>query len=170
MSNPVAIIKFENIGSLEVSLFMDVENSTANFVSLANSGYYNGLTMHRIVSDFVAQGGCPDGTGTGGPGYSIDGEFPSNGFSNPHTHKKGSIAWARSMARNSAGSQFYLTLADTPFLDNDYAVFGEVINGMEILDQLNNLGSGSGTPTQKVIIESVNIELNGCDVPDVKKV
>ncbi|MGL5021126.1 MAG: peptidylprolyl isomerase, partial [Mycoplasmatales bacterium] len=103
MNNPIATINIKEIGTIKVELFLDVPNSTANFVELATNGYYNGLTMHRIVSDFVAQGGCPQGSGTGGPGYGIDGEFISNGFNNPHSHDKGSIAWARSMARNSAG-------------------------------------------------------------------
>ncbi len=170
MNNPIATITIKEIGTMTYELFMDTPNSTANFVSLANQGFYEGLTLHRIIPDFVAQGGCPDGTGMGGPGYTIDGEFPSNNFDNPHSHVKGSLAWARSMARNSAGSQFYMTLGDTSFLDRDYAVFGKIITGEEVLDTLNTLGTERGTPTQTVIIEKVSIDLNGCDVPEVQKV
>lgn len=168
--NPEAIINIKGFEEIKVELFLDVPNSTANFISLAQSGFYNGLSMHRIIPGFVAQGGCPEGTGTGGPGYSIDGEFKSNGFNNPHSHDKGAIAWARSMARNSAGSQFYLSLDDTKFLDDDYAVFGKVTNGIEVLDQLAILGSESGTPTSDVTIESITIETNGFDIPELIKV
>ncbi len=170
MANPIATIKIKDIGTMTYELFMDVPNSTANFVSLATSGFYNGLSLHRIIPDFVAQGGCPEGSGMGGPGYSIDGEFPSNNFDNPHSHVKGSLAWARSMARNSAGSQFYMTLADTSFLDNDYAVFGKILTGEDVLDTLNTFGTQRGTPTQAVFIEEVTIDLNGANVPDVVKV
>ncbi len=169
MRNPEVTIKF-NIGEMKFELFRDVPNSTANFISLANSGFYDGLTMHRIIPSFVAQGGCPDGSGMGGPGYSIDGEFKSNGFDNPHPHNRGVIAWARSMARNSAGSQFYITLDKTPHLDGDYAVFGRAIDGLEILDMLDEYGSNNGTPTKDVIIEKVTVDLFDEDILDVVKV
>ena len=144
--------------------------TTDNFKKLINEGFYNGLNFHRVLPDFVIQGGCPNGTGAGGPGYNIDGEFKSNGFDNPHSHVKGSIAWARSMARNSAGSQFYITLGDTSFLDEDYACFGKIISGEEVLGKLNELGSNSGAPQDMVVIESVTINTNGIEVPEVKKV
>ncbi len=170
MNNPIATIKIKEIGTMEFELFMDVPNSTANFISLANEGFYTGLSMHRIVTDFVAQGGCPTGTGTGGPGYNIDGEFESNGFTNSHSHKPGVISWARSAARNSAGSQFYITLADASFLDGDYAAFGQIIKGQEVLELLNDLATGSGTPQSLVIIESVEINENGATVQNVVKI
>ncbi len=170
MNNPIATITIEGFGEMTYELFLDTPNSTANFVSLANQKFYDGLKLHRIIPDFVAQGGCPQGIGTGGPGYTIDGEFPSNGFDNPHSHVKGSLAWARSMARNSAGSQFYMTLADTSFLDQDYAVFGKIITGEEVLDKLNEVGTQRGEPTQEVIITSVAIDLNDAIVEEVKKV
>ncbi len=162
---PRVTINFKEIGSVDIQLFLDTPNSTYNFISLANKKFYNGLTMHRIINDFVAQGGCPDGTGMGGPGYSIDGEFKSNGFNNEHEHKRGVIAWARSMARNSAGSQFYITLADVDFLNEDYAVFGQVIDGLEVLDKLNELGTTSGKPKTEVIIESVIVDTHGIEYP-----
>ncbi len=163
---PIATIEFEGLGTVKLELFLDTPNSTYNFISLATKGYYDGLSMHRIIPDFVAQGGCPDGTGMGGPGYTIDGEFPSNGFANPHPHNRGAIAWARSMARNSAGSQFYITLADTHFLNEDYAVFGNTIEGLEVLDALNALGTGRGTPTQPVTIKSVTVDTFGETYPE----
>lgn len=169
MSNPIVTIKF-NIGEMKFELFSDVPNSTSNFVSLANEGFYNGLSMHRVITGFVAQGGCPDGTGMGGPGYSIDGEFASNGFNNPHSHNRGVIAWARSMARNSAGSQFYITLDKVPHLDGDYAVFGRAIEGLEILDLFDEYGSGNGKPKKNIVIETVTVDLNGQEIAPVQKV
>ncbi len=170
MSKPIATIKIKEIGTMEFELFMDVPNSTANFISLAKEGFYNGLSMHRIVTDFVAQGGCPTGTGTGGPGYCIDGEFETNGFNNSHSHKPGVISWARSAARNSAGSQFYITLADASFLDGDYAAFGQIIKGQEVLEQLNDISTSSGVPQFPVVIESVEVNENGIKVPSVVKI
>ncbi len=158
---PTAIIQFEKLGNVQLELFLDTPNSTRNFISLASKGFYDGLSMHRIINDFVAQGGCPQGSGMGGPGYNIDGEFPSNGFANPHPHDRGVIAWARSMARNSAGSQFYITLADVHFLNEDYAVFGQVVDGFDVLDKLNALGTKSGTPKGAVIIEKITIDTHG---------
>lgn len=168
--SPIATIVFKDMGEVQLELFTDTPNSTANFVSLAKSKFYDGLTMHRIIPGFVAQGGCPDGTGTGGPGYAIDGEFKSNGFENNHSQVKGTIAWARSMARNSAGSQFYITVGDASFLDDDYAAFGQVINGMEVMDEIAKLGTNSGAPTSEVIIENITIEDFGQDIPQPIKV
>lgn len=170
MNNPIATVKIKDKGVMTFELFLDVPNSVANFVSLAESNYYDGLNMHRIIPSFVAQGGCPNGTGMGGPGYTIDGEFASNGFTNPHSHERGCLAWARSMARNSAGSQFYITLDPTPFLDADYAVFGKITSGEEVLDLLNAVGTNGGTPKETVIIESVVIDRNGCEIPELLKV
>lgn len=167
---PQALIQVEGFGDIRLELFLDVPNSTNNFISLASKGYYDGLTMHRIIPGFVAQGGCPDGTGMGGPGYTIDGEFASNGFDNPHPHDRGTIAWARSMARNSAGSQFYITLDDVHFLNKDYAVFGQVIEGLEVLDKLNEVGTNQGTPKQKVVISKVTIDTFGETYPEPTRV
>ncbi|MFV0499371.1 MAG: peptidylprolyl isomerase [Bacilli bacterium] len=169
MENPVVTIKF-NVGEIKLELFNDVPNSTNNFLNLANEGFYDGLKMHRVIPGFVAQGGCPLGTGTGGPGYSIDGEFLSNGFNNPHQHNRGVIAWARSAARNSAGSQFYITLENTPHLNNDYAVFGRAIDGLEILDIFDEYGSSTGICTKEIIIENVSIDLKGNVLNPVIKV
>lgn len=169
MKNPTVTIKF-NIGEMKFELFRDVPNSTSNFVSLASEGFYDGLSMHRVIPGFVAQGGCPLGTGTGGPGYAIDGEFKSNGFDNQHSHNRGALAWARSMARNSAGCQFYITLDATPHLDNDYAVFGRVIDGLEILDIFDEFGTNNGRPKKDITIESVVVDLHGEEIDPVVKV
>lgn len=170
MNRPIVKIEISNLGTIVLELYPDVANSTANFISLATSGFYDGLTFHRVIPQFVAQAGCPLGTGTGGPGYTIDGEFKNNGFANPYTHELGSIAWARSQARNSAGSQFYITLADTAFLDDDYAVFGKTIEGLDILEKLNDLGTNGGTPKEKIVIEKVSVDLNGCQLAPLIKV
>ncbi len=169
-NNPIATVKVESLGEMKFELFLDTPISTANFISLAKEGFYNGLTFHRVIPGFVAQGGCPLGTGTGGPGYQIDGEFSANGFENPHLHEKGVLSWARSMARNSAGSQFFITLDETPFLDGEYAVFGKIISGQEHLEYFDSIGTNSGNPKQIMIIESVEIDENGCDIPELVKV
>lgn len=168
--NVEAIIKLKNLGEMKFKLFLDTPNSTSNFVSLAESGYYDGLNFHRVIPGFVAQGGCPDGSGMGGPGYTIDGEFKSNGFDNPHPHKKGVLSWARSQARNSAGSQFFLTIGDANFLDGDYAVFGEIVEGEEFLDKFESIGTPGGNPIENIVIETIIINKNGLDVPELIKV
>ncbi len=170
MNNPIATIKLQDKGEMKFELFLDTPISTANFISLAESGFYNGLNFHRVIPGFVAQGGCPLGQGTGGPGYTIDGEFSANGFDNPHLHEQGVLSWARSMARNSAGSQFFITLAETPFLDGEYAVFGKIISGQEHLTMFEGIGSNSGRPSELVIMESVEIDRNGCEIPELQKV
>lgn len=168
--NPIAKIILNNGMEMEFELFLDTPNSTANFISLAKDKFYDNLTFHRVIPGFVAQGGCPDGTGMGGPGYTIDGEFSSNGFDNPHIHEKGVLSWARSMARNSAGSQFFITLAPTPFLDGEYAVFGKIISGENVLSMFESIGSASGNPSEIIKIETIEINENGNDIPQVKKV
>ncbi len=169
MSNPIAKISIENLGEMEFELFLDTPQSTANFISLAKEGFYDGLNFHRIIPGFVAQGGCPDGTGMGGPGYNIVGEFANNRFDNPHLHNRGVLSWARSQARDSAGSQFFITLAPTPFLDGEYAVFGEIISGEELLDVLASHGSESGEVDTQLVIKSITIEDNGSELEKLIK-
>ncbi len=168
--NPTATIILNDNREMKFELFMDTPNSISNFISLAESGFYNGLSFHRVIPGFVAQGGCPEGTGTGGPGYTIDGEFNSNGFKNNHKHEKGVLSWARAMARNSAGSQFFITIGDASFLDGDYAAFGKILEGEEHLEMFNSIGSNSGTPSEKVIIEKVIIDKKNNDIPKLEKV
>ncbi|MDO4567529.1 MAG: peptidylprolyl isomerase [Clostridia bacterium] len=130
-------IEMENGGRIKLELdFASAPNTARNFLSLVQSGFYDGLGFHRIIPGFMIQGGCPNGTGTGGPGYSIRGEFAANGFDNPLKHTRGVISMARSMNPNSAGSQFFIMHADAPHLDGQYAAFGRVVEGMEVVDEI----------------------------------
>lgn len=127
----------ENGQTMLVELYPEIApKSVENFVQLVEKGFYNGLTFHRVIPGFMIQGGCPDGTGMGGPGHSIEGEFASNGFKNDLAHTKGVLSMARSMMPNSAGSQFFLMAADAPHLDGDYAAFGKVIEGLDVVDAI----------------------------------
>lgn len=132
-----AIIEMENMDKIEIELYEDIAPITvANFVKLAEEGFYNGLIFHRVIKNFMIQGGCPYGTGTGGPGYAIKGEFAMNGFSNPLKHTRGVISMARAYNPNSAGSQFFIMHKDAPHLDGHYASFGKVVKGMEVVDRI----------------------------------
>lgn len=136
------VIEMENGEKIKAELYADAAPQTvANFIELANKGFYDGLTFHRVIPGFVIQGGCPQGTGTGGPGYSIKGEFAANGFENPLKHERGVLSMARAADPNSAGSQFFIMHADSPHLDGQYAAFGRVVEGMETVDAI------AGTPT-----------------------
>jgi peptidyl-prolyl cis-trans isomerase B (cyclophilin B) len=132
-----AIIEMENKDRIEIELYEDIAPVTvANFVKLAEEGFYNGLIFHRVIQDFMIQGGCPYGTGTGGPGYTIKGEFNANGFLNPLKHTRGVISMARAFDPNSAGSQFFIMHKDAPHLDGSYAAFGKVVKGIEVVDKI----------------------------------
>lgn len=162
--NPVLEIEFEQLGTMKFELFPEkAPESVNNIIYLADSGFYDNLTMHRVIKDFVAQGGDPEGTGAGGPGYTIKGEFLNNNVENDLTHKIGTIAFARSSENDSAGSQFYINLAENTSLDGNYAVFGQVIEGYEILTELNELGSEdqAGTPAQKIVIKKITVDKKG---------
>ena len=132
MSHPIVTITMENGEVIRAELYPEVApNTVNNFISLIQKGFYNGTIFHRVIPGFMIQGGDPTGTGTGGPGYSIHGEFSSNGFANDLKHTTGVLSMARTMAPNSAGSQFFIMVADAPHLDGEYAAFGKVIEGME---------------------------------------
>lgn len=138
----MVIIEMENGAKIKIELDRTAApNTVNNFLSLANKGFYNGLIFHRVIPSFMIQGGCPDGTGMGGPGYSIKGEFAANGVKNPIKHKRGVISMARAMNPNSAGSQFFIMHQDAPHLDGQYAAFGHVVEGMETVDAI------AATPT-----------------------
>ena len=143
MSNPIVTIEMENGGVIKAELYPEIApNTVANFVTLVASGFYDGLIFHRVIPGFMIQGGDPQGTGMGGPGYTIRGEFARNGFrQNNLKHSRGVLSMARSMMPNSAGSQFFIMHADAPHLDGDYAAFGRVIEGMDVVDAI------AGTPT-----------------------
>ena len=139
MSNPIFTITMENGGVIKGELYPEIApQSVYNFIDLANKGFYDGLIFHRVIAGFMIQGGDPTGTGMGGPGYSIKGEFYMNGFDNNLKHKRGVLSMARSMNPNSAGSQFFIMHEDAPHLDQQYAAFGKVTEGMEVVDQIAN--------------------------------
>ena len=155
-----AIIEIEKFGTIELELYKDIAPITVdNFVKLANQGFYNGLTFHRIIKDFMIQGGCPKGNGTGGPGYCIKGEFAANGVNNPLKHERGVISMARAMDPDSAGSQFFIMHKNAPHLDGQYAAFGKVISGIEVVDAIASVRTNyNDAPLEKVVIKSIEIK------------
>ncbi len=156
----MVIIEMENGKKMKVELYPDIAPKTCeNFEKLVKHGFYDGLTFHRVIPGFMIQGGCPDGTGMGGPGWSIDGEFTSNGFKNDLKHTRGVISMARSMMPNSAGSQFFIMHADSPHLDGDYAAFGKVIEGIEAVDEIAETETDrNDKPKTPQIIKKMYIE------------
>lgn len=154
-----AQISVKNYGDILVELYEEIAPITVeNFVKLANKGFYNGLTFHRVIKDFMIQGGCPKGNGTGGPGYTIKGEFASNGVNNPISHKRGVISMARAYDPNSAGSQFFIMHKDGTYLDGQYAAFGEVKEGIEVIDKIASVRTNmQDRPLEPVIINKIII-------------
>ena len=137
MSHPIVTIEMESGAVMTGELYPELApNTVNNFIELANSGFYDGLIFHRVIPGFMIQGGCPQGTGTGGPGYSIKGEFAANGFKNDLKHERGVLSMARAMDPNSAGSQFFIMVANAPHLDGQYAAFGKITEGMEVADAI----------------------------------
>lgn len=161
--NPVATIVIKDYGTITVELRYDkAPNTVKNFISLANSGFYNGLIFHRVISDFMIQGGDPKGNGTGDPGYSIKGEFAINGSDNDLKNTRGAIAMARSQPYDSAGSQFFICQKDCDWLDGAYAVFGYVTDGIEIVDEIAKVKTNANDkPYGAVVIESVSVNTKG---------
>lgn len=154
-----AVLKIKDLGEIEIELDEKSAPITVdNFVKLVNKGFYNGLTFHRVIKGFMIQGGCPKGNGTGGPGYTIKGEFTSNGVKNPIKHVRGVISMARAMDPDSAGSQFFIMHKDAPHLDGEYATFGKVIKGIEVVDKIASVRTDyRDKPLQPVVIESISI-------------
>lgn len=153
-------IKIEVLnGEITLELYPDIAPvTTKNFIELVNKGFYDGLTFHRVIKNFMIQGGCPLGTGTGGPGYNIVGEFSSNGHQNDLKHTRGVISMARAFDPNSAGSQFFIMHKDSPHLDGQYAAFGKVIEGMEIVDQIANAKTNhSDKPLENIVIKKMTV-------------
>jgi len=148
---------------IKIELYKDsAPNSCANFLSLADKGFYDGLIFHRVISGFMIQGGCPDGRGTGGPGYSIKGEFSTNGFKNDIVHERGVLSMARAMDMDSAGSQFFLMHKDSPHLDGQYAAFGKVVEGMDVVDEIAAVQTAAGDrPLKDQVIKKIVIEDEG---------
>ena len=164
MSNPIVTIEMENGGVIKAELYPEIApNTVANFVVLAASGFYDGLIFHRVIPGFMIQGGDPQGTGMGGPGYSIKGEFARNGFrQNNLRHTRGVLSMARSMMPNSAGSQFFIMHANAPHLDGDYAGFGKVIEGMDVVDRIAQTPTGfQDRPVQEQKIKCAKVDTFG---------
>ena len=159
MNNPIVTIEMENGKKITAELYPDIApQSVRNFISLANSGFYNGLIFHRCIYGFMIQGGCPDGTGMGGPGYCIKGEFAANGVPNDLRHTRGVLSMARAQDMDSAGSQFFIMHKDAPHLDGQYAAFGMVIDGMDVVDRIAKVKTGFAGPHQNVPEEPVVIK------------
>ncbi len=171
MSNPIVTITMENGDVMKAELYPEIApNTVNNFISLVNKGFYDGLIFHRVIKGFMIQGGCPDGNGMGGPGYSIKGEFSQNGFKNDLKHEPGVLSMARSMAPDSAGSQFFLMHQTSPHLDGSYAAFGKVIDGLDIVDKIANVSTTFGDKPKKAQrIASMTVDTFGMDYPEPEK-
>lgn len=169
--NPIVTFNMKGGDVFYVELYPDIApNTVNNFISLVNKGFYNGLCFHRVIEGFMIQGGDPKGNGTGGPGYSIRGEFTKNGFKNNLKHKRGVISMARSMMPNSAGSQFFIMHADAPHLDGQYAAFGQVIDGMDVIDKIAAVNVDyNDKPLRDQIIESVTVDTDGEEYDEPEK-
>lgn len=162
MNNPIVTINITNFGTIKLELYPEVApNTVANFIELVESKFYDGTTFHRIIPTFMIQGGDPSGDGTGGPGHTIDGEFTNNKFANPLKHERGVISMARSMSRNSAGSQFFIMHQDYPSLDGQYAAFGKVIENMEVIDQICKVQTRNDFPVEPIVISQITSETFG---------
>ena len=170
-SNPVVTITMENGDIMKAELYPQVApNTVCNFISLVKKGYYDGLIFHRVIRGFMIQGGCPQGTGTGGPGYSIKGEFAVNGFDNDLKHTPGVLSMARAMHPDSAGSQFFIMHETSPHLDGQYAAFGKVTEGLDIVDKIANTPTDfRDRPLQEQKIASMTVETFGEEYPEPEK-
>ena len=171
MQNPLVTIELENGGQIQVELFPEIApNTVNNFISLVNSGFYDGTIFHRVIPGFMIQGGDPEGTGMGGPGYGIKGEFSGNGFKNDLKHDRGVLSMARSQRPNSAGSQFFIMVKNSPHLDGQYAAFGKVTKGIEEADKIvASPRDAYDRPREDQRMLKVSVETFGVDYPEVQK-
>ncbi|MDR0446724.1 MAG: peptidylprolyl isomerase [Oscillospiraceae bacterium] len=171
MTNPVVTIEMENGGVITAELYPDVAPNTVNsFISLIKRGFYDGLIFHRVIPGFMIQGGCPDGEGTGGPGYNIRGEFSSNGFENALEHTRGVLSMARARPKDSAGSQFFIMHDRARHLDGEYAAFGKVVTGIEVVDAIAETDADSGDrPHKEQRMKRVTVDTHGVDYPEPEK-
>lgn len=170
--NPIVTITMQNGDMIKLELYPDIApTSVNNFISLINKKFYDGLIFHRVIRGFMIQGGCPDGTGMGGPGYSIKGEFAQNGFSNSLKHTEGVLSMARSMHPDSAGSQFFIMHKNAPHLDGAYAAFGKVIEGMEVVNRIAETSTDySDRPLEPQMMKTVVVDTFGEDYPEPAKI
>ena len=171
MSNPVVTMKVKDLGEIVIELDPSVApNTVANFIELVNKNFYDGLIFHRVIKGFMIQGGDPLGKGIGGPGYGIKGEFLANGVVNNLKHTRGVISMARSMHPDSAGSQFFIMHQDAPHLDGQYAAFGKVVSGIEVVDKIANVKTNRlDKPLEDVVMESVTVDTKGVEYPECTK-
>lgn len=169
--NPIVSIEMENGDFIKAELYPEIApNTVNNFISLVKSNFYDGLIFHRVIEGFMIQGGCPEGEGTGGPGYSIDGEFQLNGFKNGLKHTRGVLSMARAQDPNSAGSQFFIMHQNSPQLDGSYAAFGKVIEGIENIDKIATVSTGfQDKPSNKQQILKVTVDTFGKEFEEPKK-
>ena len=171
MNNPIITMEIKDRGTVKIELYPTVAPETVNnFINLVQKGYYDGLKFHRVIKNFMIQGGDPKGNGTGGPGYTIKGEFTSNGFQNDLKHTPGVLSMARTMVPDSAGSQFFIMTSDSPHLDENYAGFGMVIEGYEHIDAIEKVKTDrSDAPKTDEIMEKVTVETFGVEYPEPTK-
>ena len=171
MSNPIVTIEMENGGVIKAELYPEVApNTVNNFISLVKQGFYDGIIFHRVIPGFMIQGGDPKGVGSGGPGYCIKGEFRANGFKNKLLHSRGVLSMARTMAPNSAGSQFFIMHEDAPHLDGQYAAFGKVIEGIEVVDEICKVRTDyNDRPRINQTMKKVTVDTFGVDYPEPVK-
>ena len=170
-TNPIVTIEMANGDIMKAELYPDIApNTVNNFISLVNKGYYDGVIFHRIIPGFMIQGGDPDGTGMGGPGYCIKGEFSHNGFENNLLHTKGVLSMARTMIPDSAGSQFFIMHAAAPHLDGEYAAFGKLIEGEDVLDKIATVGTDwNDRPMKPQVMNKVTVETFGVEYEEPEK-
>ena len=169
--NPVVTIEMENGDIIKAELYPEIApNTVNNFISLVKKGFYNGLNFHRVINGFMIQGGCPQGTGTGGPGYSIKGEFSQNGVQNDLAHTPGVLSMARAMHPDSAGSQFFIMHKTSPHLDGAYAAFGKVIEGLDVVDKIATTHTDfRDRPMKPQVMKTVTVDTFGVDYPEPEK-
>ena len=171
MANPIVTFEMENGTIMKAELYPEVApNTVNNFISLVKKGFYDGLIFHRVISGFMIQGGCPGGTGMGGPGYSIKGEFSQNGFKNDLKHTEGVLSMARAMDPNSAGSQFFIMHKTSPHLDGSYAAFGKLIEGMDVVNEIASVPTDyMDRPIVGCVMKKVTVDTQGVDYPEPEK-
>ena len=171
MENPIVTFEMENGDIMKAELYPEIApNTVKNFISLVKKGFYDGLIFHRVIRGFMIQGGCPNGTGMGDPGYSIKGEFSQNGFKNDLAHDEGVLSMARAMHPDSAGSQFFIMHKDAPHLDGAYAAFGKVIEGMDVVNKIADVPTDfRDRPMKEQKIKSMTVDTFGVDYPEPKK-
>ena len=172
MANPIVTFEMENGGIMKAELYPEIApNTVNNFISLVQNGFYDGLIFHRVIRGFMIQGGCPDGTGMGGPGYTIKGEFSQNGFANDLRHTEGVLSMARAMHPDSAGSQFFIMHKNSPHLDGAYAAFGKITEGMDIVNKIAETATDySDRPLEEQKMKKVTVDTMGVEYPAPERV